>query len=194
MRSLGFGSKVVAVCFFAAAVILTLGLPWYGLAPVEPVSERTIGELHGPLDGLFDAVVRWFGEHDHGVSAWTALGRTDKVIALFAILAAVSAVLANLANVEHAARAMLRGSVLVVLALVALNLFDTPGPNAKYEPRFGIFAACTAAIMLAVSGFGLAEQQLRASKRRKPRLYEPVSAPAPWQDAHAEHPTPPSVP
>ena len=109
MRSLGFGSKVVAVCFFAAAVILTLGLPWYGLAPVEPVSERTIGELHGPLDGLFDAVVRWFGEHDHGVSAWKALGTTDKVIALFAIFAAVSAVLANLANVEHAARAMLRG-------------------------------------------------------------------------------------
>ena len=156
MRTLGFGTKVFSVCFFAAALVLTLALPWYGPAPPPDVTEQGIGEIHGPLEGVFEAVVRWFGEFDGGSSAWASLEAADLMIVTFAALAAVCAVLANLVAVEHTVRSLLRGSVVVVVAIVALRMFDTPGDNAALEPRYGIFASAAAAVMLAISGLGLA--------------------------------------
>jgi hypothetical protein len=189
MRSLGFGTKVLSVFCFAVALAMTLRLPWYGPAPKPAGGEKGIGELHGPLDGMFKAVTRWVSEYDDGTSAWRAFATVDLVLVGFAALAAVSALLASMPATEHVARALLRAAVAVVLGLTVVKLFDTPGDNALMEPRYGIFAATAAAIMLATSGFGLATQRLRATARSKPHAYVAPTAPE-WQE-HVGRSAPP---
>jgi hypothetical protein len=182
MRALGLGTKIAAACAAAAALIVSLGLPWYGAIP-EGRSEYRTGDIAGPLDGLFDAIPRWLGAED-GTTAWDLAGHWDMALGGAAVLALLAALLCSLAATEYAGRALLQLSALAAFGLSAVKLFVRPD---GMEPRYGILVAVGVSGLLVIISAGIAAAKLRR-KPLPPRRYTGSAAPRPYEHAGSAPP------
>jgi len=187
MRTLGYRTHILLAVAAAAALIATLGRPWYGVPPVlDAEEEKAIGELHGPVERLTEAVSRWASE-TAGTAGWDVLGTWGLVLAGLAGLAAAGALGCLLPGLQGVAREALRYGGLACLALVLWKLFDTPGPNADLEPRYGVFAALGAALLLVTSGAPVASAPLQSRRRPAPAHVAPAAPPA-FETSHSAPP------
>jgi hypothetical protein len=177
MRTLGFRTHVLLALAAAVGVVAALGRPWYAPAP-RPVEEDldTIGKLHGPVDGLAQAMERWVTE-TAGTTGWDALGIWATVLAAAAALAAAGALGCLVPALQGAAREGLRYGGLTCAGVALWKLVDTPGPNEVLEPRFGAFLAVAAALVVFTSGSAAAAAPLQR-RRAAPVRYVPPAPPA----------------
>lgn len=165
MRTLGFRSHVLLALAAAVGIVASLDRPWYAPAP-QPVgdADSTIGDLHGPVEGLTSAMARWASESS-GAAGWEALGDWGVVLAALAALTAAGALGCLFPAVQGVAREALRYGGLACLALAAWKLVDTPGPNAALELRHGAFIAAGAALLAFTSGSAVAAAPLQRLRR-----------------------------
>jgi len=178
MRTLGFRTHILLAVAAAAALIATLGRPWYAAPPVLTADEeRAIGELHGPVSQLTEAVSRWASEPT-GTTGWDALGTWGTVLAAFAGIAALGALGCLLPATQGVAREALRYGALAALAVATWKLLDQPGPNADLELRYGAFVAVGAALLLVTSGAPVASAPLQRRRRPAPAFVAPAPPPA----------------
>ena len=152
----------------AAALLVTLFLPWFGL------------EVPGPAGNL----VNPFLADVTGTSGWNALGWVTIVLALAAIGCAAWLALAN-ATARPVAQ-LVAASVLtatagtlafVVLALRAL-VFQ-PGPNDFVVVRYGAWLGLLAALILAVGGWWATKDERTDAPESAYTPPEPRPAPPP---------------
>jgi hypothetical protein len=152
----------------AAALLVTLFLPWFGL------------EVPGPAGNL----VNPFLADVTGTSGWSALGLVTIVLALAAIGCAAWLALAN-ATARPVAQ-LVAASVLtatagtlafVVLALRAL-VFQ-PGPNDFVVVRYGAWLGLLAALILAVGGWWATKDERTDAPESAYTPPEPRPAPPP---------------
>jgi hypothetical protein len=152
----------------AAALLVTLFLPWFGL------------EVPGPAGNL----VNPFLADVTGTSGWSALGWVTIVLALAAIGCAAWLALAN-ATARPVAQ-LVAASVLtatagtlafVVLALRAL-VFQ-PGPNDFVVVRYGAWLGLLAALILAVGGWWATKDERTDAPESAYTPPEPRPAPPP---------------
>lgn len=168
MRTLGFRTHALLAAAAAVGVIAALAEPWYAAAPQAVAAEgKTVGEIHGPVDGLAAGMQRWVSE-TAGTSGWDALGIWGSVLAGFAALTAAGAIGCLVPALQGVAREALRYGALGVFAIAVWKLIDSPGPNAVMEPRFGAFVAVGAALIAVSSGSAVAAAPL---KRRTAAVY-----------------------
>ena len=127
MRTLGFRTHALLAFAAAVGVIAALGRPWYAAAP-KPVEDdlKTIGKLHGPVDGLTNGIARWFSE-TVGATGWDSLGVVGTAIAAMAAVTAVGALGCLVPPIQGLAREALRYGALACFGLVLWKLIDTPG-------------------------------------------------------------------
>jgi hypothetical protein len=163
MRTLGFRTHVLVAVAAAAAVIAALGRPWYAPAQVAE-GDNGIGDLHGPVHDLTDAIVRWTGGAD-GTTGWDALGQWGTALAALAVLTAAGAIGCVVPALQASARELLRYAALGLFCIATWKLLDSPGPNTALEPRVGAFAAAGASLIAVTAGWALAAAPLR---RRRP--------------------------
>src|SRR3954468_22061762 len=90
MRTLGFRTHILLVLAGAAGVVASLGRPWYGPAPAPLPDNSDQFDVHGPLQGLLDAMGRWVTEAN-GTTGWTALGTSGQVLAGLSLATALCA-------------------------------------------------------------------------------------------------------
>jgi hypothetical protein len=187
MRTLGFRTHVLLVAAAAVGVVAALGRPWYAPAPqAADDSELAIGSLHGPANGLTGGIERWVSETT-GTTGWDALGVWGSVLAGLAALTAVSALACLAPAFRGVAREGLRYGALACVGIAAWKLFDSPGPNAELELRFGAFVAVAAALVAFSSGAAVAAAPLR--RPRPVSTYTPPPPP-PSYDSAASAPPP----
>jgi hypothetical protein len=187
MRTHGFRTHVLLALGAAVGVIAALGRPWYAAAP-RPVADdlNTIGELHGPVDGLTAGIARWYSE-TAGATGWESLGSIGTAIAAMAAITAVSALGCLVPPIQGVAREALRYASLACFGLVLWKLIDTPGANQALEPRYGAFVAAAAALVALTSGAGVASAPLQRS-RSAPTPYVPPAAPSRYETAGSAAP------
>jgi hypothetical protein len=188
MRTLGFRTHLVLVIAGAAGLVLSLMRPWYAAAPVvDNGIDKPIGDVNGPLDGLFAGLRRAFTDSS-GVQGWQALDHWSLAIAAMAALAAAGALLC-LTPIQSLGRDLLRYGAMAAAGVTFWKLVDTPGPNAALELRYGALVGGAFALMLLTCGLGVANAPLR---RRV--VTPPYQAPPPpiWTDT-AGSTAPPSV-
>jgi hypothetical protein len=166
MRTLGFRTHILVAVAAAAAVIVALGRPWYATAKV-PEGDNGIGDLHGPVHDLTDAIVRWTGGAE-STTGWDALGQWGTALAALAALTAVGAVGCIVPAFQAGARELLRYAALGLFCIATWKLLDSPGPNTALEPRVGAFAAAGASLLAVTAGWAVAAAPLR--RRRAPAL------------------------
>jgi hypothetical protein len=173
VRTHGFKSHVLLVLAGAAVLLGSLSRPWYARAPRPvPVDQgQDIGDVNGPLNGLFHGMERWVTDST-GLTGWHALGGVGTAIAGLAGLAALCALGAGAAG-ANLLRDALRWSAFGVVALVAWRVLDPPGPNDVWELRHGALVAAFAAAMLFAGAMPVAD----APRRR--RTTTPVYTPPP---------------
>jgi len=189
MRTHGFRTHALLALAAAVGVIAALGRPWYAAAPV-PVDEKlkSIGELHGPVDGLTAGIARWFSE-TAGATGWDSLGSVGPAIAAMAALTAVGALGCLVPPIQGVAREALRYGALACVGLVLWKLIDTPGANQVLEPRYGAFLAAAAALIALTSGLAVASAPL--TRNRAVRVpYVPPAAPSRYETAGSAAPPP----
>jgi hypothetical protein len=153
--------------FGAAALLVTLFLPWFGVdAP--------------PLSGNLAAPVLAEG----GTNGWDTLGWVVLVLALAASACGAWLALANALNrpvAQAVAASVLTASVgtcaLVVLALRVL-VFQ-PGPNELVVVRYGAWLGLLAALMLAVGGWWAIKDERTDAPESAHTPPEPRPAPPP---------------
>jgi hypothetical protein len=152
----------------AAALLVTLFLPWFGL------------EVPGPAGNL----VNPFLADVTGTSGWNALGWVTIVLALAAIGCAAWLAFANAA--ARPVAQLVAASVLtatagslafVVLALRAL-VFQ-PGPNDFVVVRYGAWLGLLAALILAVGGWWATKDERTDAPESAYTPPEPRPAPPP---------------
>jgi hypothetical protein len=152
----------------AAALLVTLFLPWFGL------------EVPGPAGNL----VNPFLADVTGTSGWNALGWVTIVLALAAIGCAAWLAFANAA--ARPVAQLVAASVLtatagslafVVLALRAL-VFQ-PGPNDFVVVRYGAWLGLLAALILAVGGWWATKDERTNAPESAYTPPEPRPAPPP---------------
>jgi len=173
MRTLGFHTHVTLAVAAALGVLLSLSRPWYGPAgPATGAEDDTVGQVHGPLEGVVPALHRWLS--DDGQSGFQALSHWGTVIGALAVMAALGGLLCLSTALQRAGRELLRYGMLGTLVVVIWKLVDTPGANAAMEPRVGaLFAAGCSGILLA-TGLSAAAAPLR---RKAPVETYAASAP-----------------
>ena len=176
MRTLGFRTHVLLAVAAAIGVIAALGRPWYAEAP-KPLAEssKTIGDLHGPVDGLSEGIQRWISSTT-GTTGWDSLGVWGTVLAALAALTAVGALGCMVPALQGVARELLRYSALACFGVAVWKLVDQPGANDALELRFGAFLATGAALLALSSGGTVAASPLR--RRRPVARFTPPRAPA----------------
>ena len=157
MRTLGFRTHVLFALAAAAGVIAALARPWYAPATTAPAT----GDLDGPLYTITDTMSRWIGD-TAGTTGWDALGPWGTALAACAALTALGAFGCLVPALQGVAREALRYGSFACLAIAAWKLFDSPGPNAALEPRYGVFVAALAAAIAATSGSAVAAAPLRS--------------------------------
>jgi hypothetical protein len=165
MRTLGFHTHVLMAIAAAAGLVATLSRPWYAAAPAGDAKEKAIGDLHGPLDGLFHAVERWVTETS-GSTGWQSLDQLAVAMAAMAGVAAFGALLCLAPALQGVGRELVRYGALAAFAVAAWKLIDPPGSNAATELRYGAFAAVACATVVLTAGMGVANAPLR--RRRAP--------------------------
>jgi hypothetical protein len=129
----------------AAALLVTLFLPWFGIELPAPAESNGILSL-----------VRGFGDLDE--SGWDSLGWFVLVLALAAIGCAAWLAIANATGrpVAQAVAASVLTATAGTLAFVALALralVFQPGPNEFIVLRYGAWLGLLAALVLAVGGW-----------------------------------------
>lgn len=157
MRTLGFRTHALMALAAAAGVVAALARPWY--APAS--AAQPAADLDGPLYTLSDTVRRWIGD-TAGTTGWDALGAWGTALAVLAAMTGLAAFGCLVPALQGVAREALRYASLGCLAIAAWKLFDSPGPNAALEPRYGVFVAALAAAVAFMSGSALAAAPLRA--------------------------------
>jgi hypothetical protein len=180
MRTHGFKSHVLLVLAGAAVLLMSLSRPWYARAPRPIPADQTedIGDVNGPLYGLFHGMERWVTDSS-GVTGWHALGMVGTVMAGLAGLAALCALGAGAAG-AGAVRDLLRWSAMGVAGLVAWRLLDPPGSNDLWELRHGALVGAFAAAMLFAGAMPVAAAPRR--RRTVTPVYAPPPPPAPVVD------------
>ncbi len=174
MRTHRLGTLLAAAGAAAFALVVTLGLPWYGVAPsgAGPASN---------LDRLRETAPRWLTEHS-GQTGWDLGGPWAMAVAGLAVLALLSLVLCALPAFEGAGRSLLQLFALGAVAVGAWRLVALPE---GMEPRYGIFATVLAALVL----LALSQSVASAPVRRRPapvRRYHGVRpTPSDWERAHS---------
>jgi hypothetical protein len=186
MRTQGFRTHICLVLAGAAVVIASLQRPWYARAPrPRPDEVARIGDVNGPLNGLFKGMQRWVTEAG-GQTGWHALDVVGQVVAGLAGFAALAAVGCMLGDVQRHVAEPLRYTATATFGLVAWKLVDPPGANGVWELRSGALIAAAGAVMLAVSAQSVASapSRKRAARVRyvappPPPAYEPTSSSSP---------------
>jgi hypothetical protein len=186
MRTAGFRTHLLLVLAGAMGVLASLSRVWYGQAPKPAAgSASAVGEMTGPLDGLYHGLGRW-ATASGGTSGWTALGDSGTALAGLSALAAIGALACAAPALQGLGRELLRYAALAAFAIAAWRLFDPPGSNAALELRHGAFIGAGCALMLMTSAMGVANAPLRRRTVAPryvapppPAAYEPVGAPPP---------------
>jgi hypothetical protein len=165
MRTLGFRTQALIALAAAAGVIAALGRPWYAPAPPLIEEEKSVGDIHGPIDRMADTVSRWASEST-GTTGWDALGSWGTALAVLAALAGVGAIGCLVPTLQGVAREALRYGGLACLAIAIWKLLDSPGANDAVELRYGAFVAVAASLLVVTSGSPVAAAPLQRRRTR----------------------------
>jgi hypothetical protein len=160
MRTLGFRTHILMVVAGAVGVVASLGRPWYGPAPAPLPDNTDQFDVHGPLQGLLDAMVRWVTSSD-GTSGWDALGTSGQIIAALALGAAVCSLACLLSPLQAIVSVPLRYLSFAAFGVTVWRVVDSPGPNAELELRLGALIGLIGAGMVWISAQGVASAPLR---------------------------------
>lgn len=160
MRTLGFRTHILMVIAGTAVVIASLGRPWYAPAPAPLPDNSMDFDVHGPLQGFLDALVRWVTSSD-GTSGWDALGTSGQVIAGLAFGAAVCSFACLLSPIQAIVSVPLRYLSFAVFGVTLWRVIDSPGPNSELELRLGALIGLIGAAMVWISAQGVANAPLR---------------------------------
>jgi hypothetical protein len=176
MRTHGFRTHVMLVLAGAVGILAALSRSWYARAPQAKPSSDTvdIGDINGPLDGLFHAMGRWVSDTG-GITGWHALGASGTALAAFAGVSALAALCTVVPSLQGLGRDPLRYCALAATALVAWRLVDPPGPNATWELRQGALIAAGAVLVMICGALPVASAPRRA--RRVTPAYVPPAPP-----------------
>jgi hypothetical protein len=171
MSTLGFRTHILLVVAGAVGVLGSLSRPWYAKPPTPVDSGDGLGT--GPLYGLSDALQRWITDPG-GTTGWDALGHWATALAGLSALVALCAIV-SLAGAQGIVREPLRYGSFAVAVIAIWHLVDSPGPNDALELRLGAFVGVASAMMLWVSGQGVANAPTR--RHSEPLHYTPPPAP-----------------
>jgi hypothetical protein len=185
MRTHGFRTHVLLVLAGAAVVVASLARPWYARAP-KPVPEQTqdIGDVNGPLYGLFHGMQRWVTD-SHGSTGWESIGPWATLLAAMAGIAAVSALCVATGSLQGLGRDPLRWCALTVAGVVAWRLVDPPGANEVWELRHGALVAAGGALVLLSGALPVAAAPSRTRKVTPTYVPPPPPEPLPVYDTSA---------
>ena len=152
----------------AAALLVTLFLPWFGL------------EVPGPAGNL----VNPFLADVTGTSGWNALGWVTIVLALAAIGCAAWLALANatagpVAQLVAASVLTATAGTLAFVVLALRALVFQPGPNDFVVVRYGAWLGLLAALILAVGGWWATKDERTDAPESAYTPPEPRPAPPP---------------
>jgi hypothetical protein len=176
MRTHGFRTHILLVVTGAVAVLAGLSRPWYGRAPKPPTGDVAIGQVNGPLNGLFEALRRWVTDPS-GRTGYHALDTVGEVLGALAVFCAVAALGAMVPAIQRVVAGPLRYAGIAVAGIVAWRLVDPPGPNAVWELRHGALISLAGALVC-----GICAQTVGSAPSRKrtvtPRYVPPPPPPA----------------
>ena len=152
----------------AAALVVTLFLPWFGI------------EVPGPAGNL----VNPFLAEVSGTSGWNTLGWLVIVLALAAVGCAVWLAIANATAgpVAQAVAASVLTATAGTVALIALALrvlVFQPGPNDLVVLRYGAWLGLLAALVLALGGWWAMKDERTGAPESAYTPPEPRPAPPP---------------
>jgi hypothetical protein len=152
----------------AAALLVTLFLPWFGI------------EVPGPAGNL----VNPFLADVTGTSGWNALGWVTIVLALAAIACAAWLAFANATGrpvAQSVAASVLTATAgtFALLALALRALVFQPGPNDFVVVRYGAWLGLLAALVLAVGGWWAIKDERTDAPESAYTPPEPRPAPPP---------------
>jgi hypothetical protein len=183
MRTHGFRTHILLVVAGAVAVLAGLARPWYAHAPKPHVGVVAIGEVNGPLYGLFPALERWVTD-PNGHTGYQALDTIGQLLAALAIFCALAALGATIPVVQRLVAGLLRYAGLALIGIVVWRLVDPPGPNGVWELRHGALISLAGALVA-----GICAQTVASAPSRK-RVVTPRYVPPPPPPAY-EGSTPP---
>src|SRR4051794_37052015 len=170
MRTLGFRTHILLVIAGAVAVVSSLNRPWYGPAPAPLPDNSTQFDVHGPLQGLLDAMARWVTA-SNGTAGWDALGTSGEVIAGLGLASALCALGCLLPPIQAIVSVPLRYVSFATFGAVLWRVIDSPGPNSELELRMGALVGLIGATMVWISAQGVANAPMR--RRVAPPRYTP---------------------
>jgi hypothetical protein len=186
MRTHGFRTHILLVVAGVVAVLASFDRPWYARAPAPFTGDASIGEVNGPLYGLFHGLQRWVTA-TNGRTGWHALDTLGEVIAGLALFSAVAAVACMVPLLQGLVAEPLRYASLALLALVAWKVLDPPGPNNLWELRHGALVGGCGALVAGICAQAVAS----APSRRRSVTPAYVAPPAPpAYDASGSAPPP----
>jgi hypothetical protein len=169
---------VILVLVGAVGVLTALSRPWYAAAPPPASKDGGVGEVSGPLEGLYNGLRRWVTESD-GTTGWAALGSWGTLLGFLSLAAALAALMTAAPALQGVGRELLRYSALVAAGIAAWRLLDPPGANEMLELRAGAFLGAFCAFMLVTSAMGLANAPLR--RRNPPARFVAPPPPSPFE-------------
>ena len=178
MRTLGFRTHVLLAIAGAIGLLYSLNRPWYAATPPPKEDDRSIGDIHGPLNQFFDAVKRWT-TNGEGVTGWEALDHWGQMVAAMAGVAVIGALLClAVPRMQVLGRDLTRYGSLAALAIVAWKLVDPPGANAVLELRLGALIAGVLAVVLCRCASGGAHGPLLRKAAPRSTYQAPPPPPA----------------
>lgn len=163
MRQLTPVTNLLLAVVLSAALVLTLGLPWY--------AQRKPPKIDDPegIEGTAAAVARWFGDAGPKLTGAEALPTVKVLLMGLAAATAVLALLVLAGPLRSLLESVLKAVPMVAPLVVLVQILDAP---AGMELRWGVFAALAASLLLANSAFHGAG--MRVAKPR-PAPYAPPS-------------------
>jgi hypothetical protein len=178
MRTHGFRTHILLVVAGAVAVLAGLSRPWYAHAPKPHQGAYTIGEVNGPLYGLFHAMQRWITSAD-GRTGAHALGTVGQVLVGLTLFCAVAALGCFAPQIQALVSGPLRYAGFAVIGLVGWRVVDPPGPNQVWELRHGALISLAGALVLGVCAATVASAPSR--KKVAPARYVPPPPPPAYE-------------
>lgn len=160
MRTFALQTKVAIAVACALGLLVVLGKPWYGPAPL-PVADTPV-DLQPSADAMAATLSRWFGQSP-GASAWQSFHTADVLLAGLAVLAGVAALGCLRPECQQACRLLLQLCAIASCCLLVLSFVDRPAQIAGLEPRYGIFAGLGLVVVLLATASGINALPLRRS-------------------------------
>jgi hypothetical protein len=180
MRSPGFRTHVLLSLLCAAGVVIALGMPWFGTAPVGGAY------IDGPMDRTLEVIGRAVAASD-GMTGREALAGSAAVVSGLAGLTALMALLCMSDALYGVARQGLRLAAVATFGVIAWRLVDHPAD----ELRHGALVAAGAGLVLVVSAFAAASSPPRRARKLvfgHPGVHVPPPAPPRWEAAESTPP------